>query len=502
MQIQPRTVSTLSQRCDILVIPVIEKPNFRDGFLAELNVKFNHQLVPILKARAFTGKANTLLQVSTFGQIGAKELILVGLGAKKTLDSATVRKAFGTLGHALSEHDSKKWTLLLPNDLFGLAAAALGQAIAEGLMMGGYRYKGYKTNPAPHFSDDRDIKVTGILSKHKRDLENGVQKGLIIGEAVNRTRDLANTPSNHLTPTIFVDHIKEKFAKRAHFKVEIIDRDQAEKLGMHCFLAVAKGSVEPPFMAVVRYTPNKHEAPIALVGKGVTFDSGGISIKPADKMSEMKGDMSGAAAVLNAIDAIAQLELPINVIAVTPLVENMPSGNAFKPGDVIHAMNGKSVEIVNTDAEGRLILADALAYAVTQKASLIIDIATLTGACSVALGAAACAVLGRPQREIDAIIAIGEETGDRLWQLPLYDDYLEYLSSSVADIMHCTETRLAGTAIAAKFLEQFVENTPWIHLDIASQMSFGKAHGYTPKGMSGVGLRNMVELVASKVKKP
>jgi len=250
-----------------------------------------------------------------------------------------------------------------------------------------------------------------------------------------------------------------------------------------------------PYMLVIDYQGSS-EKPVALVGKGVTFDSGGISIKPASHMDEMKGDMSGAAAVLAAILGLVELQVKKHVLGIIPLVENMPSGTAQRPGDIVKAMNGKTIEILNTDAEGRLILADALCYAVKEKSQLLIDIATLTGACSIALGDAATAILGNKQSVINQFLENSELTGERLWQLPLYDAYLDYLKSDNADIANCTTNRLAGTCTAAKFLEQFVDETPWIHFDIASTNFYSKASGYTVKGMSGVGVRTLIEYFA------
>jgi leucyl aminopeptidase len=261
---------------------------------------------------------------------------------------------------------------------------------------------------------------------------------------------------------------------------------------MNAFLGVAQGSVEPPFMLILKYLPQKGKKAKALVGKGVTFDSGGISIKPSAKMNEMKADMSGAAAVLASMVAISHLKPAQNIVAVMALTENMPSGSAQRPGDVISAMNGKTIEIINTDAEGRLVLADALCYALTLNVSEMVDIATLTGACSVALGDVASAILGNDQALIDRFLSISQQTGEKLWQLPLYDEYNDYMKSEVADLANASENRLGGTCYGAKFLEAFVDKTPWVHLDIASMMHYAKASGYQVKGMSGVGVLNLV----------
>lgn len=320
--------------------------------------------------------------------------------------------------------------------------------------------------------------------------------GYYLGEAVNFARCLASTPSNYLTPQHFVDLVKEELENFPKIKLKIIDKKEAKEMGMTAFLSVAQGSEQAPYCLVIEYHGEESFSnPIALVGKGVTFDSGGISIKPSRSMSEMKGDMSGAAAVFASIRALNRLKVKKSVLAIMPLTENMPSGSALKPGDVIYAMNGKSIEIINTDAEGRLILADALCYASSRSARCIVDIATLTGACTVALGEWAIGLLGNDEQLINTMLAVGERTGQRLWNLPLFKDYMDYLESDVADMLNCHEGREAGTIVAAKFLEQFVDKKPWIHLDIASTMTNKKSTGYNTKGMSGSGVLNLVRFV-------
>jgi len=297
---------------------------------------------------------------------------------------------------------------------------------------------------------------------------------------------------------MIVAWIKTQFPKGSGVDIEVIDSKAAQKLGMGMFLGVAMGSQQPPYMVVMRYKGGaKSQKPVALVGKGVTFDSGGISIKPAGKMGEMKGDMSGAAAVLATMGVVSALKPKKNIMAIVALTENMVSGAAQRPGDVVTAMNGKTVEITNTDAEGRLVLGDALCYVVKEGVSEIVDIATLTGACSIALGDVAAAVLGNDQALVQRWLDISAQTGERLWQLPMYYEYMDYMKSEVADMVNAFEGRLAGTCTGAKFLEQFVEDTPWVHLDVASMMHFDKTNGYTVRGMSGVGGRNLVRYVLS-----
>jgi leucyl aminopeptidase len=363
------------------------------------------------------------------------------------------------------------------------------QDIVEGTVLGAYDFNTYKSDKKTSTVKSITLcvdTVTAALTKTAKEAE-------AVAKAQNIARDLTNLPPNDLSPKNFVDFAKKLF-KSSPVEITVIDKKQAEKLGMNAFLAVARGSVEAPYLLEI--TLNKSSAkPVVLVGKGVTFDSGGLSLKPASSMMQMNGDMGGAAAVLAALHALVETGCKKHVIGLMPLVENMPSANAFRPTDIITAMNGKTIEIINTDAEGRLILADALCVAVQKKPKLIVDIATLTGAATVALGEAATAILGNSQTDIDKLLANQENTGERLWQLPLYEEYLEYLRSSVADIMNCVTNRQAGTSTAAKFLEQFVDNHNWIHLDIAPTMHATKTSGYTVKGMTGVATRTLIDCV-------
>jgi leucyl aminopeptidase len=293
----------------------------------------------------------------------------------------------------------------------------------------------------------------------------------------------------------------KNLAEAYGLKINVLEREQMQELKMGALLGVSQGSDRPPKFIILRYKGNDSEKiDVALVGKGITFDSGGISLKPSDKMDEMKGDMAGGAAVMAAISAIAQLKEEINVMAVIPATENMPGGSAFKPGDILTAMNGKTIEILSTDAEGRLILADALAYTKTFDVKYIIDVATLTGSCVVALGDICTGVFGNNQKLIDKIIAAGNDTGELMWQMPMFDEYKELNKSDVADIKN-TGGRWGGAITAAKFLAEFVGETPWVHLDIAGTSSTEKERGYSIKGATGVPVRTLVNFILSLTKK-
>ena len=312
--------------------------------------------------------------------------------------------------------------------------------------------------------------------------------------ATKTARDLANCPPNILRPPDFIKLAKKYFANTA-IKVSVIDSKKAKKMGMNALVSVSEGSDVDSALLELRYTPSKKK-PIILVGKGVTFDSGGLSLKPPKSMPLMKGDMGGAAAVFGAMMGVKELKPKHPVIGLIPLAENMPSGTATRPGDVITAMNGTHIEILNTDAEGRLILADALSYATQLNPQSILSIATLTGACGVALGDLYGAVLSNTTDLIDHLKALGEKTGEKVWPLPLDEDYRAYLKSEIADIANVAEGKGGGTITAAKFLEQFVDNHQWAHLDIASVMHYKQSSGYLVKGMSGFGARLLLGAVS------
>jgi len=346
--------------------------------------------------------------------------------------------------------------------------------------------------------EQREIKRFEVVidGADKGALQRGVERGRIIGESVNFTRDLANEPGGFMTPTILAQKAKE-VSKEFGLSFDALDKKQMEKLGMGSLLGVAAGSDEPPKLIVMKYTPprkQKSNELLALVGKGITFDSGGISLKPGENMELMKYDMTGAATVIGTMRAIAQLKPSIPVLGVAPCSENLPSGKATKPGDVLRAMTGKTIEVINTDAEGRLVLADAIAYAKKLGATQVIDMATLTGAVSIALGDVNTAILGTDQILIDAVIDAGREVGEKFWQLPLDPEYTNQIKSDIADIKNVGGKK-AGTITAAAFLKEFADGISWAHLDIAGTAWGDPATPYRAKGPTGVAVRTLIEFV-------
>jgi leucyl aminopeptidase len=374
-------------------------------------------------------------------------------------------------------------------------ANELAQAAAEGLTLAEFHPGKYKTaDPPPAAPPTWTVVVVDASDRQHADACTAVARGRILGECSNMARELANEPGNTLTPREFAKRTAA-LASDAGVDVEILDEHQIEKLGMGLLLGVARGSDEPPRLIVFRYNPpGAPEKPVlGLVGKGITFDTGGISIKPAEKMEQMKDDMAGGAAVACAMRAIALLKAPMRVIGVVPTTENMPGGRAVKPGDVLKSAAGKTVEVINTDAEGRLILGDGLWYARQLGATHLVDVATLTGAVVVALGKITSGIFGTPDEWVERVRRVADRAGDRVWPLPLFDEYRDQIKSDIADMIN-TGGRAAGSITAAMFLKEFADGLPWVHLDIAGTAWADEAKPYLPKGPSGVAVRTLAAL--------
>ncbi len=418
---------------------------------------------------------------------GGKRWILVGLGARGELDGERVRiAAASALGRA-RELGARRLCWEVPHKVGPEIAAA----IVEGTLLCGYRYLRFKAEPTEERTD-----VDALIVSAHHDLAGVVSEATIVANAVNAARDLQNAPPNECAPRHLADAALA-LGTIDGVTVAVEGRDGLVERGMGSFAAVAQGADEEPALITLKYDGPGASGPVlGLVGKAVTFDTGGISIKPANKMFEMKFDMSGGAAVLGAVEAIARLKLPVRLVAVVGATENMPSGHAMRPGDVVTAANGVTIEIINTDAEGRLVLADCLAHAVREGAERLVDIATLTGAIITALGNTHAGIIGDDDDWVAAVTAAGAATGELVWRLPLHPDYAKALESETADIMNVNETRKAGSIVAAQFLKRFTNDVPWAHLDIAGT-AWGAGKPYTPKGGSGFGVRLFVALARS-----
>jgi leucyl aminopeptidase len=419
----------------------------------------------------------------------AARLALIGAGKTADFDIERLRRLATAAATAGRQRRVKRVGFVVRGDA---DSAASVQAITEGLMLANFsgdRYKSGERGAGP--IDEASVCVPGgdVAS-----LQRAVERGRILGESCNISRELCNEPSNVLTPSVFAERAAA-IGREAGLAVEILDEDEIAQLSMGLLLGVSRGSAEPPRVIVLRHEPSGAPgAPIlGLVGKGITFDTGGISIKPADGMERMKDDMSGGAAVICAMRAISLLKAPIKVIGIVPASENMPGSRAIKPGDVLTGASGKTVEVVNTDAEGRLILGDGLWYAQKLGATHLVDVATLTGACVVALGKAASGLFGQPNPWVEVVRSTAERAGDRCWPMPLYDDYAEQLRSEVADMVN-SGGRPAGSCTAAMFLKEFAGGLPWAHLDIAGTAWAEENKPWQQKGATGVAVRTLTEL--------
>jgi leucyl aminopeptidase len=420
----------------------------------------------------------------------AARVMLIGAGRRAELTTEPLRR-IAIIGGLAARQRRVARVGLVHRPGTNVTPEQAAQVLAEGICLANYDGASYKT-------EDRDRtwieQVELSLPAGAASVDGAVERGRILGESTNRARVLSNEPGNALTPRVFAEQAAE-IGKSAGLIVDVLDERQIADLKMGLLLGVARGSQEPPRLVVLRHEPKDAVSGVtlALVGKGITFDTGGISIKPAENMDKMKDDMSGGAAVIAAISAIARLNLPVRCLAVVPMTENMPGGRAIKPGDVLHSAEGKTVEILNTDAEGRLVLGDALWYARQQGATHLVDLATLTGACVVALGKTTSGLFGAPAAWVEHVRVASERAGDRSWPMPIYDDYKDQLKSEIADFTN-TGGRAAGAITAALFIKEFTGGLPWVHMDIAGTAWAEETKPYQPKGATGVGVRTLVEL--------
>ena len=473
---------------DVLIFPVFTDDDFGDE--ATLDAASGGE---VLRARSRGDLTGKLYEVVTTGTSSASwktpRLMLVGAGNRKDFTSDHLRR-IAIVGGLGARQRRLTRVALVHRAGTSVTSEDAAQVIAEGVCLANFDGGAYRTGPAPSWIEAAQVRVPGDGPGVREALE----RGRILGEVSNLARNLANAPGNELTPRVFAERA-EAVAKDAGLACEVFDEQRITALKMGMLLGVARGSQEPPRLVVLRHDP-PNALPgvvLGLVGKGVTFDTGGISIKPADNMDKMKDDMSGGAAVISAMSALARLKAPVRVVAVIPMTENMPGGTAVKPGDVLTSAEGKTVEIINTDAEGRLILGDGLWYARQLGATHLVDVATLTGACVVALGKTTTGLFGTPGAWVDAVRRASARAGDRSWPMPVFDDYKDQLKSEIADFTN-TGGRPGGAITAALFLKEFTGDLPWVHMDIAGTAWAEEAKPYQPKGPTGVAVRTLVEL--------
>jgi leucyl aminopeptidase len=481
---------------DALAVAVFKDEKPSSGLLKELDKLSGGHVAAVIKSEEFKGETGetALLRLSPKGKLKASRLLLVGIGDKKEFRSSDIAVAAGTATRTLRKANAKSIAFSARAGEAGEAA----QQAAQGAIMSQFELDKYRTK------DKNDKAVTKFYffaeGANQGDIKRGLSRGKAIGDSINFTRDLANEPPNILTPTEMANRA-QKMAKEVGLKCEVLDEAKMKKMGMGSLLSVSAGSEEPAKLIVLRYTPARNTGKkgdlLALVGKGITFDTGGISIKPAEGMESMKYDMSGGATVIGTMRAIALLKPSVPVLGVVAAVENMPDGKATRPSDVVTAMNGKTVEILNTDAEGRLILADAVAYAEQQGATRIVDMATLTGAVIIALGDQNTGIMGNDQAFVEQIIALGKDAGENFWQLPVSKEYSKQIKSDIADIKNIGPRGKAGTIMGAVFIQEFVDKAKWAHLDIAGTAWNDSVRPHQAKGPTGVAVRTLLKLVDS-----
>ena len=484
---------------EALVVPHCEDNKKLSAGTQILDKEMHGLIRTIIAAGDFEGKLNQIAVIYTQGAIPAQRIVLTGMGKQGELDREKVRGAFAKAAQQIRSLNVKKFAVGADLGISALNVTEATEAMIEGIYLGLYQFTSFKTLERDKIKEITEFTILAGKEKNIPAIKAAVKTAASICRAVCFARDLVSTPGNAMTPSDLAREAETMAAARKKVEVRILDVPNMKELGMNALLGVASGSCQPPKFIILEYRGgSKGQAPVALVGKGLTFDSGGISLKPSDKMDEMKTDMAGGAAVMGAIMAIADLQLPVNVVGLIPATENLPGSNAYKPGDILKSLSGQTIEVLNTDAEGRLILADALTYAGKYKPVAIIDIATLTGACIVALGDNVTALLGTDDKLMAGLKAAAEITGERVWELPFWEEYHDLIKSDVADYKNAAG-RGAGTITAAAFLSKFVGPYPWAHLDIAGPSWLTKDKAYSPKGASGVGVRLFVQYLRDLV---
>ncbi|MGD8464532.1 MAG: leucyl aminopeptidase [Anaerolineae bacterium] len=486
---------------ELVVVNLFEGVQEPGGATGAVDRALQGAISEAIAAGDLEGKKGRVALFYPRGAIPAGRVLVVGLGPRRDFTLDTVRWAAAAAAQKARELGVPSFSSIVHGagaGGFGLEAAA--QAVVEGTLLGLYRYRELK-NEQPDRPDPEFFTLVQFGEEGLPATERGAQAGQIVAEATCLARDLVNRPANYATPADLADLALEIASDFDTMRCQVLSEEDADDLKMGAFLGVAQGSDEPAVFIVLEHNPGRDDLDtIVLAGKGITFDTGGISLKPVDRMDRMRGDMAGGAAVLAAMLAVGSLELPLHVVGLVPATENMPSARAYKPGDVLVAMNGKTVEIISTDAEGRLILADALAYASRFEPRAVVDLATLTGACVVALGRGmAAGAFGTDDGLLHRLQVASDTTGERIWPMPLYDEYLHALESLTADLTN-SGGRHGGVGTSAMFLKQFVEGYPWVHLDIAG-MSFEERSGgdkrpaYLQKGGTGFGVRLLVQFL-------
>jgi leucyl aminopeptidase len=477
MKVFIKNIHDTSFPCDALVLPVPEGRGA--NFYRNVDRSLSDMIRGIIASGEFTGTHGETSLIHTAGKIKADRVLLIGIGKKKELTREKLRQAGGRAASCLENlkmRDIAVSTKVISSLKFSPAD------FIEGSLLADYRFVKYRKN-----KNHKGFKKITVLSG--QDLRKQIRWIEATASAAHFARDLVNTPSNVMTPSALA--AAARTLKKV--TVKVIEKNQAVRLGMGAYVSVAKGSQEPPKFIVLRYKGN-NARPLVLIGKSITFDSGGISLKPREGMEKMKYDMAGGAAVLGVMKVVSEMKLGVHLICILPAAENLPGGSASKPGDVVKTISGRSIEIVSTDAEGRLTLADAIEYAKRFKPSAVIDIATLTGACSITFGNEAVAMMGNDRALMEKMKKASDETSERVWQMPLFEEYGDYIKSDIADLKN-SSGRSGSLASSAYFLKEFAGDTPWVHLDIAGTAWTDKERPYIPKGATGIGVRLLLRFL-------
>lgn len=495
MEIKIVSGNITEQEAGAIIVNLFEGVTSPGGATGAVDNVLGGAITALIDDGEIKGKKGEITLIHTLGKMTSSRVLVAGLGKPDQFTLQDVSDVAAQCARRLrSIGVTSAATIAHGAGIAGLDAADCAQAIAEGSLMGLYRFDKYKSAD----TDDKDLDMLTIVESDDskvKNLEKGLATGTAIGEAVNICRDMCNEPANFMTPSEMAE-MALSVANHSGLGLEVMERSQMAELGMGALLGVAQGSEEPPKFIILKYEgdPGNPTNNIGLLGKGITFDSGGLNIKGAAGMLTMKSDMSGGAAVISAMRAIGTLKPKINVTAIVPATENMPSGTAQRPGDVVRAMNGKTIEIDNTDAEGRLVLADAMAYACSIGLGRIVDVATLTGAISVALGNQCMGAFGNEQAFTDIVVAAGNGVGERVWELPTFEEYKEQYKSDIADMTN-TGGRGAGSITGAMIIGEFNDGASWVHLDIAAMARTATTKGSKIKGATGVPVRTLVNLV-------
>jgi len=490
MQIQLETQPYSSVPADALITYIFDNQDKFEGALGDIDSAMHGRLISLVASGELTGKALELVLLHFPEGLVAQRLLLVGAGKPGKFATSDLRKIAGTALRHLKSRGAKKIAFLARE---GARDPEAAQAVVEGLIAADFESDKYRTEKKNR--EIHSVALVGFDAGLGADLEAAIDHGRVVAESANFARDLINEPSNRLTPRILAAKA-EAMARDVGLGIEILDERKIAELKMGALLGVAQGSVEPPRVIVVRYEPQNPRpgTPVlGLVGKAVTFDTGGISIKPANNMEKMKYDMGGGGTMLGVMRALAFLKPSVSVIAVIPSTENMPGGRAQKPGDVQVAMSGKTIEVINTDAEGRLILADGVTYARKLGCTHLIDAATLTGAIEVALANVHVGAFGTPREYLDRFLESTKAAGEKMWPMPIDDEYQEMIKSNIADIRNTGSGKGGGASTGAWFIKEFAEDTPWIHLDIASTCWADEGHPWLAKGPTGIAIRSIVD---------